>query len=393
MSIVHQSQLSPQPSFETFFANERTRIVRLCTRLTGDADASEDLAQEAMIEAWRTAIRVEDPAALSAWLSGCARNVCQRWARKRGRELAHRAPISIETGDAAALFAGDDDLELELERDDLATLLDRALNLLPTDTRDAMIHHYIEQRSHAEIADLLDSSENAVTVRLHRGRLAFRKALSSPELRPLSTAFGLAVQADDRWQETRIWCQVCGNRRLIGYLSEDRSEFHLKCPDCHPYSNVYTTSSTEISAILQGISAIKPAYTRCADFMVKRFSQFMIDGYANCYRCGAQTPMRDGHPDDMPEEYRNHVAAHYLCEQCGARSDSSLCGHVLWHPEGRAFWRANPRIRLHPEQIVEANGSPAVVTIYESVATGERYEVLSRRDTFQPILINGQSVE
>jgi DNA-directed RNA polymerase specialized sigma24 family protein len=37
----------------TLLAEERTRLVRLCARLTGSSGVAEDLAQETLLEAWR----------------------------------------------------------------------------------------------------------------------------------------------------------------------------------------------------------------------------------------------------------------------------------------------------------------------------------------------------
>src|SRR5919204_4092467 len=68
-------------------AAERERLVRLCLRLTGVVGVAEDLAQEALTEAIRSHDRLRYPAAASAWLTGIARHVCQRWARRSGREL------------------------------------------------------------------------------------------------------------------------------------------------------------------------------------------------------------------------------------------------------------------------------------------------------------------
>jgi RNA polymerase sigma-70 factor (ECF subfamily) len=396
MSIARHTDFNAELTFDALFARERARIVRLCAHLTGDAEAAEDLAQEAMIEAWRTSIRLSDPADLAAWLTGCARNVCQRWLRKRGRELSHRAQITIESAETIAPSAVTDaaDLDLELERDDLATLLDRALTLLPADTREALIQHYIEQRSHAEIADLLGSTENAVTVRLHRGRLAFRKALSSPELRPLSTAFGLAIDPDSDWQETRIWCHECGMHRMIARFFDGHSGFQIKCPVCHDFPGfppgVYMTNISGIGWLLDGISSFKPASNRASEFMSNTYRRYLEDGVAHCLRCGAETPLIDGKPDFLPEEFRSMIGKHYFCQACGGRSDSSLAGLVIVMPEVRAFWKANPRIRRLPDREIEVDGHPAIVTGYESVSDGASIEIVSKRDDFRTLRINGE---
>jgi RNA polymerase sigma-70 factor (ECF subfamily) len=70
---------------------ERARLVHLCAYLTGNNDAAEDLAQETLVEAWRHAHKLHDPSGRDRWLAAIARNVCRRWLRARGRELARHA--------------------------------------------------------------------------------------------------------------------------------------------------------------------------------------------------------------------------------------------------------------------------------------------------------------
>lgn len=58
---------------------ERARLVRLCSALIGDHAAAEDLAQEALLQAWRSRDTLRNPASRQQWLSGIARNVCRHW--------------------------------------------------------------------------------------------------------------------------------------------------------------------------------------------------------------------------------------------------------------------------------------------------------------------------
>jgi hypothetical protein len=50
-------------------------------------------------------------------------------------------------------------------------------------------------------------------------------------------------------------------------------------------------------------------------------------------------------------------------------------------PEGRAFWRSHPRMRVLPEQDVEWHGQPAVRIGFASVTSSASLEMLVRRDT------------
>jgi DNA-directed RNA polymerase specialized sigma24 family protein len=46
---------------EQAFPEERARLVNLAARLTGSPDVAEDLAQEALMEAWRSRSKLVQP--------------------------------------------------------------------------------------------------------------------------------------------------------------------------------------------------------------------------------------------------------------------------------------------------------------------------------------------
>src|SRR5215472_14181678 len=134
---------------ETELLFERVRLVRLCATITGNTDIAEDLAQETLLEAWRHLRELRDPQRRAQWLSGIARHVCLRWARKRGRDLAHlietRPDEETMLADLEDNQADDFDLEVELERKELIELLDRALASLPSETRTILVKRYVEE--------------------------------------------------------------------------------------------------------------------------------------------------------------------------------------------------------------------------------------------------------
>ena len=63
---------------ETTLAGEWSRLVRLCTQLSGSSEAAEDLAQETLYEAWRHRDHLDDPQGQARWHTAIARNVCLR---------------------------------------------------------------------------------------------------------------------------------------------------------------------------------------------------------------------------------------------------------------------------------------------------------------------------
>lgn len=200
---------------------ERPRLVRLGYRLTGSLDAAEDLAQETLFDALRNAHKLHDPTGYPRWLSAIARNVCRRWNERRGQE---RARLLLPAGgdsaaaDAADLLniaADDFDLDVALERRELVTLLDRALAMLPTESREVLIARYVRDSPYGEIAARLGLNGPTVRKRLERGRLRLKQLLATHFIHE-AAAFGLADQLLADWEETSIWYPCCGRRHLLG---------------------------------------------------------------------------------------------------------------------------------------------------------------------------------
>ena len=116
--------------------HERGQLICLGAHLTGNADAAEDLAQETLLVACHHADKRCDVRGAAPWLAAIVRTVCLRWTDRCGRELQHHLPSGAAT---VPRLADDYDLEVELERSELVALLDRALALLPSETRAVLV--------------------------------------------------------------------------------------------------------------------------------------------------------------------------------------------------------------------------------------------------------------
>lgn len=167
-------------SFEIILPSEGAWLVRLCARLSGNADASEDLAQETLLEAWRHRWKLQDPSGRLSWLAAIAGNVCARWRHAQARHGAryYERQRGIEIDSPGESVPDQFDLEVELERHELVDLLSRAMKLLPADTRTVLIERYVRDATHAEIGERLNLSEGAVRVRMHRGKVALERVLT-----------------------------------------------------------------------------------------------------------------------------------------------------------------------------------------------------------------------
>jgi RNA polymerase sigma-70 factor (ECF subfamily) len=375
-------------------ASERDDLVRLCARLSRTPEAAEDLAQETLLQAWQHADRLRDPDAYRPWLHAIARNVCLAWARAQYRAAAHRAPAprsaSSQNESGIESLPDSSDLQVEVERTELAGQLTRAIALLPPATRRVLIAQYRGELGPTEIARRLGLSPGVVMVRLHRGRRALRRALAT-ELREEALAYGLVERLANGWVETDIWCVGCGQRRLVASFDPLAPRLVVRCPDCTTRLGAIFAESVWPDA-LQGAASYKAALSRLQRLSAAHYRRALAGDRPLCTTCGGPAELRIGMPDSLPPAIRRLAGAHILCPACGAINNLSLAGLSLTLPEVRRFWRQYPRMRALPEApLAEAEGRAALVARFESMRDGARLELVVAADDFHLLGIHPSS--
>ncbi len=378
---------------------ERTRLVGLCAHISGNQDVAEDLAQETLFLAWRHIRDLRDAEKRGQWIAGIARNVCLSWLRKKGQDLAHSIELARDAAgnqDESTLedvVADEFDLEVELERKELIELLERALKLLPAETRDVMIKRYVEESPLAEIAEQLGTNAGAVAMRLQRGKLALRKVLTG-DLQQEIVAYELAARTL-AWETTSLWCSYCGKHHLLGKKQPENGLLYLKCPECSPGDEVL--SKNELS-LLKGIKSFKPAYARLGAWCHHYYRTGLQNGFTTCETCGRQVQVKIGSTGEMPwldkdmpqwAGHRSERLVSIVCEHCLSYSRITLEGLALVSPEGRSFLREHPRIHLLPTRSIEFAGRPALVTGFESMSEHASIEIISDEETYEVLKIYG----
>lgn len=138
----------------------------------GDLKHSEDIAQEAFVEAWCKLDTLREPDKLRSWLCGILRFKISRYRRKAAKHSAeHYAELSEHE---SAQPRVDDTLIKEQEQ----ALLWQALEQLPDNYREPLVLFYREQRSIENVAIELELSKDTVKQRLSRGRKTLQKAMA-----------------------------------------------------------------------------------------------------------------------------------------------------------------------------------------------------------------------
>ena len=371
--------------FTSALAEERGRILRFCARYTGSSDAAEDLAQETLIEAWRHADRLQSQDGITFWLTAIARNVCLRWRERQQRPLVL---LTTTTHDVLDEVADDGDFVVALERQELADLLDRAMEALPPPTRAMLIEKYMYERPQSEIARRLGLSEGAVELRLHRGKLALRQLLTRTLSRE-AAEYGIGAAQDSQWNQTRIWCPHCGRQRLRARLEQEHSAFLLHCPDCS--SARLPLGHWEDPAVISGLKGYKPMLSRLSALDHEYYRQGLRDGVALCRTCGAPTRVERSVPADLAALFGTSRGVMLRCQVCSTTRYSSPEALVSCLPEVRQFWRAHPRVHRLPSQDVEAEGQAATMSRIESLTGSASLTVVWANDNYQVLHLYGGS--
>ncbi|MCL4691500.1 MAG: RNA polymerase sigma factor, partial [Candidatus Hydrogenedentes bacterium] len=151
-----------------------------CRRLLGDTEA-EDVVQECFVKLSQTELRHDQ--AIGGWLHRVATNACldrmRASNRRRQREEVFAAARPPQ----------------EVSWPDLQEHVDEAVAALPEELRLPIIYHFLEGRTHEDVATTLRMTRSGVTRRIHRGVEAIRTTLKERGVIVPSAALGAMLGA------------------------------------------------------------------------------------------------------------------------------------------------------------------------------------------------------
>lgn len=142
-------------------------LCSLAYSATGELSVSEDIAQEAFVDAWRQLGTLREPEKLRPWLCGILRFKISRQWRADGREPVRRADGLEAAEDVPTTDEATADIAMQHEEQ---ALLWKALESVPEIYREPLILYYREHQSIEHVAVSLDLTEDTVKQRLARGR-------------------------------------------------------------------------------------------------------------------------------------------------------------------------------------------------------------------------------
>jgi RNA polymerase sigma factor (sigma-70 family) len=152
----------------------QSTVASIALAIVRDVPTSEDIAQEAFLNAWQNLRKLHNPSSFLPWLRQITRNL----ARDHLRAQRHRANPA---GDIEALIASVADPHPG-PSEQLSELQDHAvaaavIDALPEESREVLLLYYREGQSSRQVAGLLGLQDAAVRKRLSRARERVREEL------------------------------------------------------------------------------------------------------------------------------------------------------------------------------------------------------------------------
>ena len=148
-------------------------MFNIALRITGDADAANDCAQEAFIRAYRALHQYDPTLPFGPWLyritTNASLNHVQRWHARETPvdELPERSAEIDEGPEATAV-----------RREEVAEVV-AAMADLPAAYRAALTLRHMQQLSYQEVADALGIPLGTVKTHLHRARAALKVRIAA----------------------------------------------------------------------------------------------------------------------------------------------------------------------------------------------------------------------
>jgi len=174
--LVITSLGGDQEAFGEIVKRYQSLLCSLAYSSVGDLKYSEDIAQEAFVEAWKKLDTLSEPEKLKSWLCGIVRFKASHFRRKEAKQpVQGAAELDEQVGGSSERAAIID----EMISDQQQTLLWQTLEKIPDGYREPLILFYRQQQSIEYVAKALELSEDAVKQRLSRGRKALQKAMET----------------------------------------------------------------------------------------------------------------------------------------------------------------------------------------------------------------------
>lgn len=176
--LIRRAQAGDQAAMQDIVRRHSESLLRCALTLSHDRQRAEDIAQETLLEAWRSIDRFDGRCRFSSWLFGILRHRYLKAMRHLSRRGHSDQPIFCEAELPPSLA----DPGRDSQHAEDAARVRRAVAALPEEHRQVIELRFFADASLEDIAAALDIPLGTVKSRLHNGLEKLRQQRISVNL-------------------------------------------------------------------------------------------------------------------------------------------------------------------------------------------------------------------
>jgi RNA polymerase sigma-70 factor (ECF subfamily) len=165
--------------FMNWLGEHGAAVMKVARAYTLTSDECQDLAQEILLQAWRSLPTFEHKASPATWFYRVALQTAMNWHRKDKPRRARQQPL-VEVQVLATEGAGS--AEQAQQRETVEQLYNAIHQLPKADA--ALVLLYLDELSYREMAEVLGISESNVGVKLNRAKKALSALMNGQPYEP-----------------------------------------------------------------------------------------------------------------------------------------------------------------------------------------------------------------
>jgi RNA polymerase sigma-70 factor, ECF subfamily len=212
--LIFLARQGDKAAFSRLVLRYQPMAQRIARQAIGNEDSARDIVQDAMLQAYLSLAKLNDPTRFKSWLYGIVLNLCRDYLRRRQKVIYLSLETMVENlvDEHHSIDRSTLDPQLIAEQEELHAAILDAVDSLSDKNRLATMLFYHEQLSLQEVADRLNISVGAVKGRLHKARHQLRSILSPLEfpIQPtLVQELSTMTTSNSTSAEPEIRCSFC----------------------------------------------------------------------------------------------------------------------------------------------------------------------------------------
>ena len=180
--FIQQLKKNDEKAFQLLVDLFSKKVYNTCIGMLQNMEDAEDVTQEIFITIHLNIGLFKEESSLSTWIYRISVNKCLEFIRKKQRKKRLGAFKSIFNSDGEKALENHTDFVhpgIQLEQQELAKILFKAIDLLPEQQRTAYVLHKLDQVSYNEIAGIMKVSLSSVESLLFRAKQNLKKHLAT----------------------------------------------------------------------------------------------------------------------------------------------------------------------------------------------------------------------